>query len=61
MHDDEAISSHPDYAYSGRYKEPPHGLWYVIWAESAEVIGMDSEPALTGFKINAGRKGPEAA
>jgi hypothetical protein len=34
MHDDEAISSHPDYAYSGRYKEPPHGLWYVIWAES---------------------------
>jgi len=34
MHDDEAISSHPDYAYSGRYKEPPHGLWYVILAES---------------------------
>ena len=31
------------------------------WAESAEVIGMDSEPVLTGFKINAVRKGPEAA
>jgi hypothetical protein len=31
------------------------------WAETAEVIGMDSEPVLTGFKLKAGRNGPEAA
>ena len=32
------------------------------WAESAEVIGMDSEdPVLTGFKLKTERNGPEAA
>ena len=32
------------------------------WAESAKVIGMDSEdPVLTGFKLKTERNGPEAA
>ena len=48
----------PDaYGFTAQISEPTR-----TWAETAEVIGMDSEdPVLTGFKLKAGRNGPEAA